>query len=284
MQDIQLYSHILGLSEPWRVKSVRLIPEASEIEVEVECTQKVWACGKCQERTHVQGWERRRWRQLDICQFKTWLAAEVPRVICEKHGSQTVPVPWAEKFTRFTRLFERLAIDVLRECSVNAASEMLRITWDEADGVKQRAVVRGMERKQAEAPARCIARRTLCGPTSMPQESMSPLPHSLTDQSHLHESPGFNPPENCTFGGSEDRRGEIPGAQPNPSDVSTPLSYARFKAGKERKAILRGLDTRFQFEDRQRTPPTPQQCHLPRGRIQQTNLVIAKLEKDLVRR
>ena len=47
MQDVQLYSHILGLSEPWRVKSVRLIPEASEIEVEVECTQKVWACGQC---------------------------------------------------------------------------------------------------------------------------------------------------------------------------------------------------------------------------------------------
>ena len=152
MQDIQLYSHILGLSEPWRVKSVRLIPEASEIEVEVECTQKVWACGKCQERTHIQGWERRRWRHLDSCQFKTWIAAEVPRVICEKHGSQTVPVPWAEKFTRFTRLFERLAIDVLRECSVKAASEMLRISWDEADGIKQRAVARGMERKQAEAP------------------------------------------------------------------------------------------------------------------------------------
>jgi len=50
-------------------------------------------------------------------------------------------------------MFERLAIDVLRECSQKAASEMLGITWDEADGIKERAVARGMARKRWHAPA-----------------------------------------------------------------------------------------------------------------------------------
>lgn len=45
-------------------------------------------------------------------------------------------------------LFERLAIDVLRQCDVNGGMRILRISWDEAWGVMQRAVTRGRTRKQ----------------------------------------------------------------------------------------------------------------------------------------
>jgi transposase len=48
-----------------------------------------------------------------------------------------------------TRLLERLAIDLMLECSIKAACEILRISWDEADGIKQRAVQRGLKRRQA---------------------------------------------------------------------------------------------------------------------------------------
>ena len=40
-------------------------------------------------------------------------------------------------------LFERLAIDVLRQCDVSGATRILRISWDEAWGVMERAVTRG---------------------------------------------------------------------------------------------------------------------------------------------
>jgi len=59
-----------------------------------------------------------------------------------------VQVPWGEKGSRFTLLFERLAIDVLQECSISGACGLLRITWDEADGIKKRAVKRGVSRKE----------------------------------------------------------------------------------------------------------------------------------------
>lgn len=58
-----------------------------------------------------------------------------------------VQVPWAEPYGRFTALFERLAIDIMLECSMSAASEILDVSWDEADGIKQRAVKRGLARK-----------------------------------------------------------------------------------------------------------------------------------------
>jgi transposase len=147
MKDFELYQQILGLEQPWEVSKVELKPKEQEVEVEVVCTEKVWGCPQCGKRMHVHEWERRRWRHLDSCQFKTVITADVPRVKCQEHGSQVVNVPWAAKYSRFTRLFERLAIDVLLVCSIAEACGLLRVSWDEADGIKQRAVKRGLERK-----------------------------------------------------------------------------------------------------------------------------------------
>src|SRR5262249_23502057 len=57
-------------------------------------------------------------------------------------------LPWAEGHGRFTALFERLAIDVLREASVLGATQILRISWAEAWHIQQRAVERGLASKK----------------------------------------------------------------------------------------------------------------------------------------
>jgi transposase len=161
MQDIQLYEQLLGLQAPWKVEAVNLNVAAQQIEVRVVCQETVWGCPQCGERMHLHEWEERRWRHLDSCQFQTILVARVPRVRCPKHGSQVVAVPWAEKFGRFTRLFERLAIQVLQVCSVAEACRLLRISWEEADGIKQRAVDRGLARKPVRPLKRlCVDEKT----------------------------------------------------------------------------------------------------------------------------
>lgn len=154
MKDLQLYQQLLGLTEPWYVAGVRLDVPAQAVEVSVAVREQAWACPQCACRMHVHQWETRRWRHLDSCQFKTLIRADVPVVQCPEHGSQTVAVPWAEKYGRFSKLFERLAIDLMRECSVSAACAILRMSWDEADGIKQRAVTRGLARKEAQPAQR----------------------------------------------------------------------------------------------------------------------------------
>jgi len=157
MKDVQLYEQILGLAAPWYVESVKLKPEAREIEVRVSYRETLWGCPTCGQRMQIHDYEERRWRHLDSCQFKTILVSRVPVVRCPEHGSQTVAVPWAEKYCRFSRLFERLAIDVLLECSISGACAILAISWEEADGIKQRAVKRGLARKQpAVMPRLCV--------------------------------------------------------------------------------------------------------------------------------
>ena len=118
---------------------MELNEEAGEIEVRVGCEQTRWK-GESGERLHVHGYEERRWRHLDSCQYRTYLKAKVPRLKYPDGRTELVRVLWAEKNSRLTLLFERLAIDLLLECSVKAACAILRISWDAADGIKQRAV------------------------------------------------------------------------------------------------------------------------------------------------
>ena len=56
--------------------------------------------------------------------------------------------------SRFTVLFERLAIDVLKECDVEGASRLLRLNWDEAWHLMDRAVARGLAAKPLVIPAK----------------------------------------------------------------------------------------------------------------------------------
>jgi transposase len=162
MRDTKLYEQLLGLERPWSVRAVTLKLEEELVEVEVECSNRDWVCPECGKRMHLHGSERRKWRHLDSCQFKTILVADVPRAKCPEHGTTAVKVPWAEKHSRFTAMFERLAIDVMRHCSIEAARKYLRLSWDEADGIKAKAVERGLRRKGVvEATAICIDEKSV---------------------------------------------------------------------------------------------------------------------------
>ena len=147
MRDVELYQAVLGLQAPWTVINVGLDVTAQQVTVTVEPGPGPSPCPECQERVPGDDRKRRRWRHLDTCQFTTWIQADVPRVSGPLHGVKQIAVPWAEPGSQFTAWFARLAIDLLRECSVKGAAGVLRLTWDEAWGIKERAVARGLSRR-----------------------------------------------------------------------------------------------------------------------------------------
>lgn len=156
MHDTALYQYLLGLQSPWTVSRVNLDVNGQRVDVWAEHPEDAtWVCPHCAQTLPLYDHaEERTWRHLDSCQFQTHLHARIPRVACSEHGVIQVLVPWAEPRSRFTLLFERLAIDVLRQCAVSGATRILRISWDEAWGVMQRAVTRGRARKQARVMRR----------------------------------------------------------------------------------------------------------------------------------
>ena len=156
MQDIELYRQLLGLNTPWTVTRVELRIKEQRVEVWAGHAESArWPCPECgTELALYDHGEERTWRHLDSCQFQTYLHARPPRVACPEHGVRQVRLPWAEPRARFTTLFERLAIDVLRETDVKGATRILGISWDEAWEIKRRAVARGRARRRPQAPAR----------------------------------------------------------------------------------------------------------------------------------
>jgi transposase len=156
VRDIELYRHLLGIEGPWTVTKVDLNVPDQRVDVWAGHAERAtWTCPECGTNTPVYDHaEERVWRHLDSCQFRTFLHARPPRVQCPTHGVRQVRLPWAEGRSRFTALFERLAIDVLRECDITGAQAILRISWDEAWHLLERAVSRGRKRKARRLPAR----------------------------------------------------------------------------------------------------------------------------------
>ena len=148
MRDVELYQQLLGLVAPWTVGRVELSVEGERVDIWAEHAEVRWPCPECETLLPVYDHsEEREWRHLDSCQFKTFLHARAPRIACPTHGTRQVKLPWAEPRSRFTLLFERLAIDVLQEATVRGATRILRISWDEAWHLIERAVKRGLQAK-----------------------------------------------------------------------------------------------------------------------------------------
>lgn len=85
-------------------------------------------------------------------QFATYLHCQLPRARCKDHGIKTVQPPWAGKHSRFTLLFERFAIRVLKAArSVEEARKLLKLNWHQVNAIKARAVERGLARREERA-------------------------------------------------------------------------------------------------------------------------------------
>jgi transposase len=156
MQDRELYRRILGIEAPWYVDRVELKLTEGQVHVYLEHHDMVnWPCPECSAGCKLYDHQpERQWRHLDTCQYQTILHAQPPRSECAEHGVRVIRLPWAEPSSRFTALFEALTIEWLKQASQKAVAGQMGLSWDEIHGIMERAVERGLKRRQAEpAPA-----------------------------------------------------------------------------------------------------------------------------------
>lgn len=152
MNDTQLYTELLQLEPPWEVTEVHLDLNQEEIEVTLTYGSHQAPCPECGVACSIYDHRQvRRWRHLDTCQMKTFLLCSVPRVYCSEHGKLTVRTPWARRQSRFTVLFERLAIDMLQSFrKQNKVANLLRISFDQVHLIMRQAVERGLARRDPQ--------------------------------------------------------------------------------------------------------------------------------------
>lgn len=147
------YEILLGLVPPWMVVDVNLQVDKRLVEIIVEWPkEKKVRCPECNKLCVTKDHrEERQWRHLDTMQFQTIIKSRVPRSDCPVHGVKTVKVPWAEPGSRFTLLFERLTIDVMKAAkSIKEAAHLLGLSWDQIHLIQKKAVERGLLRRELD--------------------------------------------------------------------------------------------------------------------------------------
>lgn len=147
------YAQLLGIGSPWAVKNVELKLVEKKVEIELGWQWGAAAqCPECGRECSIHDCApERTWRHLDTMQFTTLIHARTPRSDCPEHGIKTMKVPWAAPHGRFTLLFERFAVEVLlASATVSQACALLGISWDTAQQIMERAVERGLDRRQLD--------------------------------------------------------------------------------------------------------------------------------------
>jgi transposase len=109
----ELYYYLIGLIEPWTIDDVQFQVKSQQVDIWVSYKSNSCQCGECEESSpiydHV---NERSWRHLDSCGYKTFVYAKIPRIKCSQHAIHQVNIPWAQAHSRFTLMFQQLAIDI----------------------------------------------------------------------------------------------------------------------------------------------------------------------------
>ncbi len=146
------YALLLGLQEPWEVTEVKLDIDLLKVDIFVEYMGQSSCCPECESESSI--YDRspsRTWRHLDTMQFATHLHCQTPRVKCSKHGVKTIALPWANKHSGFTLMFEAFAVKVLQASrSTQDAAKLLNLNWHQLQSIMDKAVTRGLERRTVD--------------------------------------------------------------------------------------------------------------------------------------
>lgn len=152
-----LFSQALGLAKFWEVQKVDLDIKANRIDLHIGWTSDTAACPACgAQHQALHDHRQRSWRHLDFFQFEAHVHCQLPRVQCSAcQATSQLPVPWARAGSRFTLMFEALALTLAREMPVAACARILRSTsnalWRQID-----AHVSGARAKESYANVKII--------------------------------------------------------------------------------------------------------------------------------
>jgi transposase len=148
----EFYNGLLGLEWPWEVQEIIRDSKNSEVRVHIVYAEgETPLCPICGKHVPIHDRKSRKWRHLDSCNHKTIIESDIPRGKCPEHGVLQIKVPWAEKNSRFTLELERIVCMWLQAASIKEVALMFELSWDAVAGIQERAVKRGLAKRQKTA-------------------------------------------------------------------------------------------------------------------------------------
>ena len=145
----KLLSQILNLGDGWIVKDILVNESFKEVDIFIEYIKSTGTCPSMKTECKIYDYrDVRRFRHLDLFEYKTFINAKLPRVINDKSEVNTIDLSWAGARVSYTYLFESRVIEAL-EMSKNQTktAHFFKISFDIVHSIMQRAVSRGLKRR-----------------------------------------------------------------------------------------------------------------------------------------
>ena len=152
MDSIDLLNKLLDLGEDWVVKDIVVNSNFKEIDIFVEYAKATGICPVTKEESKIYDLRpTRRFRHLDLFEYKTYINACLPRVINKRSEVNTIELSWAGDRVGYTYLFECRVIEALKMSkNQTKTSDFFDTTFDIVHGIMQRAVSRGLMRRNLD--------------------------------------------------------------------------------------------------------------------------------------
>ena len=139
----------LGVTPPWKLVGQRLDTSTQPNQLYLEIAAErgaLFPCPVCGKACKAHDFAEFTWRHLNFFQHHCYVTAKVPRTDCPEHGVLRIDVPWAREGSRFTLLFEQVAIMLVREMPVLAAARIIGITDQRLWRIVEHYVTKAVER------------------------------------------------------------------------------------------------------------------------------------------
>lgn len=139
----------LGVTPPWKLVGQRLDTgtQPNQLHLEVAAERgALFPCPTCGKLCKAHDFAEFTWRHLNFFQHHCYVTATVPRTDCPEDGVLRIKVPWAREGSRFTLLFEQVALMLVREMPVLAAARLIGITDQRLWRIVEHYVTKAVER------------------------------------------------------------------------------------------------------------------------------------------
>lgn len=149
---------ILRLAPKWCLGKVECRHAKGETHLWIHAEPEALVCPLCGTACPIYDHTSERvWRHLDLCDYRSFLHASIPRVMCPTHGVRRIQVSWADPRIALTHAMERRVLDELRATKTTlATARILQLGWDQVHSVMKRGVARGLLRR-ANQPLHHVA-------------------------------------------------------------------------------------------------------------------------------
>lgn len=148
MDQQDFFRLLLNLTPEWEVVEVKL-NDSDEIDIFIRYKLDKAKCPLKNEICSIYDWrEIRRWRHLNVLQYKSFINCKIPRVINSDGKVSTIEVPWSDFSDRYTYLFEAEVVKTLQLCkNQTKTARYLAVSYDIVNSIMKSSVERGLKNR-----------------------------------------------------------------------------------------------------------------------------------------